>query len=126
LRADLAWRAGNSDANVIEQGLWRADVAVSRKLSARPGDDDSDRLAAAAGVLQSRSNTTYVSPRVIARLYSLASETDKAIDILLQAIDTADLMQPDLIMMMPAFEATRRHPRFSEVRERLELPGAHR
>lgn len=140
LRADLAWRGGSREAIVLERVLWRSNEDVSRKLSDgtdvgqeignQIGDQVSDkvgdknRLKAAGGALESGSTDAYVSPRVIARLYSLASETDRAIDVLSRAIDAADLMQPDLVTLMPAFEHTRRHPRFDALRQRLGLPQA--
>ncbi|MEO1203486.1 MAG: hypothetical protein AAFX10_12310 [Pseudomonadota bacterium] len=122
LRADLAWQSGAGDAVVLERGLWQTDEPVSLALSAATGADDRDKLAAAAQVLDARSNETYVSPRIIARLYSLAAATDKAIDVLFRAIGAEDLMQPDLVTMMPAFEPVRRHPRFGQLREALGLP----
>lgn len=122
LRADLAWVTGAADALLLEQGLWQADEAVSQALTSASQLEAGGRLEAAANVLQSRRDEAYVSPRVIARLYSLAAATDTAIDVLLRAIDASDLMQPDLVMMMPAFEPVRRHPRFEKVREALRLP----
>lgn len=121
LRADLAWRAGNADALEFERALWPADQDVSRTLAPGAGVSASEQLAGSAAVLERRSRKQYVSPRVIARLYGLATNTAKAIDVLARAIDAADLMQPDLVCMMPAFEDVRQDRRFSDLRARLGL-----
>ncbi|MDJ0911886.1 MAG: winged helix-turn-helix domain-containing protein [Woeseiaceae bacterium] len=118
LRADLAWNSDAPDAPELERVFWQADAEVAERLASDANGRDA--LADAAELLQNRD--PYVSPRIVARLFSLAREPDRAIDVLSVAIDADDLMQPDLILMMPAFEAAREHPRFGDIRERLSLP----
>ena len=120
LRADLSWLDGAEDAMPHERHIWRGDKDIDDLLGAAdPGGPG--KLLAAAQLLEGRSRSRYTSPRMIARLYSLAGDSDSAIDVLSRALDEDDLMQPDLVCMMPAFEPVRRNPRFRKLLGRLGL-----
>lgn len=123
LSADLAWHTGAAGAMERERLLWQSDEAVCRILSDETLPDDRQRLETAACRLRSRAETGYVSPRTIARLFSLAGKPDQAVRVLTDAVDAQDLMQPDLVSMMPAFAPVRRNAQFAALRRRLGLNG---
>ena len=122
LRADLAWMLGEADAMDYEHSVWRGDESVLDALDRpRPGTD-AGKLLKAGRLLERRASEQYVSPRVIARLFSLAERPDEAIRVLNEAIDQDDFMQPDLLQLLPAFEPTRHDNAFSRIQARIGLP----
>jgi TolB-like protein len=122
LDADLAWVVGAADAMEKEQRVWRHHDELAALL--RGHGEVGARMSRAARRLAAVSRETYVSPRVVARLLSLAGHVDEAIDVLHQALDDEDLMQIDFLQMNPAFQAVRRHRRYPELAGRIGLPAA--
>jgi hypothetical protein len=105
-----------------EQRVWRHHDELAALL--RGHGEVGARMSRAARRLAAVSRETYVSPRVVARLLSLAGHVDEAIDVLHQALDDEDLMQIDFLQMNPAFQAVRRHRRYPELAGRIGLPAA--
>lgn len=111
MRADLAWIAGDDDAWEYELLTWATDPQVLAVLESGQGNRLA-RLSAAARLIDGRTDTVYVMPLQVARLYSLAGRLEEARKILSHAIDVDDLLQIDLLMLMPSFHALRADPVF--------------
>ncbi|HZD51713.1 MAG TPA: hypothetical protein VE175_01580 [Woeseiaceae bacterium] len=123
LMAELAWTRGAKDATSWERRIWQADEELAALFPKRVGSrDPGEALLASAQLLEQRRQQSYVSPRIIARMYSLAGHPDSALDILEAAAAGKDLMQVDFVQLTPAFAAVRRHPRFASLARRIGLP----
>ncbi len=124
LSADLAWVCGRPDALELERTVWQHDAPVSEALAGTDGGDVASRLGEASRLLEKRALEQYVSPRLIARLYSLAGNTGAAIRILDAAVDRDDFMQVDLLCLLPCFAELRDNKDFEALRARIGLPAA--
>ncbi len=114
LKADLAWVGGDNQAIELERALWRQDPEISTIMATA-----AEPLQKSAECLHGRNS--YHSPRVIARLYSLAGNHDAAIRVLAAALAANDLMQIDFVMMAPSFHRVRQHVAFTPLADRLAL-----
>jgi TolB-like protein/Tfp pilus assembly protein PilF len=122
MRADLAWIAGDDRAREYELLAWEADAEVRTVLESGPSNTP-ERLTEAARLIGARVGTVYVMPLKVARLHSLAGRFEEATQILSRAIDDEDLLQIDLLSLMPSFRDLRADPVFrTRVMRRLGLP----
>jgi tetratricopeptide (TPR) repeat protein/TolB-like protein len=72
-------------------------------------------------ILNTRSQSGYVSPMSFAAIYSGLGEKDEALSYLGRAVETRDTSL-HLRLLSTEFDSLRNHPRFQELRSRIGLP----
>jgi tetratricopeptide (TPR) repeat protein len=75
------------------------------------------------GILETRSQSNYVSPMSFAAIYSGLGEEDEALRYMDRAVETRDTSL-HLRLLSTEFDSLRDHPRFQELRSRIGLSRA--
>ena len=119
-----------------KQGMYDEALAEATASAAALGDRELEQALAqgyadggypeamrrAAETWAARSDTTYVGPSMVAGLYALAGESDRAFQWLERAYDVRDPNMPHLAVV-PALDSMHDDPRFQDLLRRMNLRG---
>jgi len=110
-----------------QQKLWYSTIGDEAALTALEGGYEDGgyqaALARVADTLAARASSASVGFEIIARLYTMAGEKQKAIDWLARAYEARAPMMP-YIGVAAHFDSLRDEPRFKGILSKMRLPGA--
>jgi tetratricopeptide (TPR) repeat protein len=110
LEAAKAWAAGRGDRELVD--------ALTREY-AQTGYEGA--MGAAADGLAARAETGFVAPTLVARLYAVGGENDRALEWLERDFRARAPNMP-YVAIVPAFDGLHDEPRFQDLLRRMNLP----
>lgn len=122
LRANLAWHTSDPDAPHLESRLWANDPEIS-SLFEESDLDPKELMLQIAQILHERSKAQYIQPLQIARAHSIGGDLESALDVLVTAFETDDLVQIDFLQCDCVWHPLRSHPKFRKLIAKIGIPG---